>query len=287
MIWSIQPRTCRSGRAPVNSLTICPWKTALTAGIPWTAAAWAMRWLASTSILARIQEPLPSAASFSRIGESCLHGPHQSAQKSMTTGTSRLFSRTSDWKVASVTSMTVAGPPGPPAPPPGAPALDAAFAAWLRAARAPRSTAPGRLMAVGSLRRTPPSNRVLGPSLPGAQRSRRFVDFASNWRRGLKDVGYVRIAHLPRREDPSHGHRRDRLHRHRVRPGQHPVPRAQGRPRLRAVRPRRRERRPGRGGVVLQAGPAGGPGARAALLRAAEAALRGGPRRPGRRFLTS
>src|SRR4051794_17442200 len=108
----------------------------------------------------------------------------------MTTGTSRLFSSTSVWKVASVTSTTLAGAP---APPPGAPALVAAFAAWLRAARAPRSTAPGRLMAVGSLRRTPPSNRVSGSSLPGARRCHRFVAFAAIGMRGLRDVGYVRI----------------------------------------------------------------------------------------------
>ena len=69
-----------------------------------------MRGLASTSILASTQEPPPSTASFSSTGESCLHGPHQSAQKSITTGVVSDRSSTSVWKVASVTSMTVTAP---------------------------------------------------------------------------------------------------------------------------------------------------------------------------------
>src|SRR5262245_25213162 len=71
---------------------------------------WASRWLLSTSTLASTQAPLPSIASFSRTGESCLHGPHHSAQKSMTTGTDRDRSSTSVWNVASVTSMIVTPP---------------------------------------------------------------------------------------------------------------------------------------------------------------------------------
>ena len=55
-------------------------------------------------------------ASRSSTGLSCLHGPHQSAQKSMTTGTVIEVSMTLAWKSASVTSMTTPGPgrrPGP------------------------------------------------------------------------------------------------------------------------------------------------------------------------------
>src|SRR5690606_12875021 len=90
--------------------------------------------LLSTSTLASTHEPPPSTASFSSTGESCLHGPHHSAQKSTTTGEVRERSSTSDWKVASVTSITVT-PPGapagglPPTPPGGPPAWAAAAGA--------------------------------------------------------------------------------------------------------------------------------------------------------------
>ena len=72
----------------------------------WTCNACEMRGLASTSILARIHVPPASPASRSRMGESCLHGWHQSAHKSMSTGTWNDRSITSAWNVASVTSTT-------------------------------------------------------------------------------------------------------------------------------------------------------------------------------------
>jgi len=99
--------------------------------------------LASTSIRASTHAPLPSIASFSRIGESCLQGPHQSAQKSMITGVCSERSSTSDWNVASVTSMI--DTPPPPAPP-GAGAVGGAGCAGAGAGAgvrsALRSTAP-------------------------------------------------------------------------------------------------------------------------------------------------
>ena len=57
-------------------------------GIDWVRNICASRGLASTSTLASTQEPAPSTASFSSTGDNCLHGPHHSAQKSTTTGTS-------------------------------------------------------------------------------------------------------------------------------------------------------------------------------------------------------
>src|SRR5262245_48735406 len=42
----------------------------------------------STLIFARINLPCCSSANFSNVGPSARHGPHQGAQKSMTTGTS-------------------------------------------------------------------------------------------------------------------------------------------------------------------------------------------------------
>ena len=100
--------------------------------------------LASTSTLARIHWPAASAASFSSTGESCLHGPHHSAHRSMITGVVRERSTTSALKVSSVTSMTsMTRPPSAGAGPPG---WDGDWAVCcLRCAaacRAPRSTAP-------------------------------------------------------------------------------------------------------------------------------------------------
>jgi hypothetical protein len=89
--------------------------TATTMGMLCTCNA-ALSWgFASTSTLARIHCPSASATSFSRTGESCLHGPHQSAHRSMITGVVLERSTTSVVKVSSVTSMT--GPlPDPPGP---------------------------------------------------------------------------------------------------------------------------------------------------------------------------
>src|SRR4029453_13014278 len=100
--------------------------------MPWTAKAAATRWLASTSIFASTQRPSPPPASRSRMGESCLHGPHQSAQKSMSTGTRTERFMTSVWKVSSVTAMTYEAPLGAAPPEPRV----------TGAATALRSTAP-------------------------------------------------------------------------------------------------------------------------------------------------
>src|SRR5215468_11386592 len=59
--------------------------------------------------------PAVARTVFSRIGPSCLHGPHQGAQKSTITGASKEPSTTSVMKLAVVTSFTAAGPaPAPP-----------------------------------------------------------------------------------------------------------------------------------------------------------------------------
>ena len=112
----------------------------MTVGMDCTAAAAAIRWLASTSIVASTKRPPYSPASRSSTGDSCLQGSHQVAQKSTTTGTVRLRSSTSAWKLASVTSTTSPPPSGAPAAP-GAAGLDGP-GGRLRAASAPRSTAP-------------------------------------------------------------------------------------------------------------------------------------------------
>src|SRR4051794_35622079 len=62
------------------------------------------RGLASVSTLASATLPSRLVTPFSRIGVSWRQGPHQAAQKSTTTGSSRERSTTSAWKVASVAS---------------------------------------------------------------------------------------------------------------------------------------------------------------------------------------
>ena len=115
--------------------------TATTMGMLCTCSAALSCGLASTSTLARIHWPPASAASFSSTGESCLHGPHHSAHRSMITGVVRERSTTSVLKVSSVTSMTSPWPADA-----GLPGWDGDWAACcLRCAaacRAPRSTAP-------------------------------------------------------------------------------------------------------------------------------------------------
>ena len=80
--------------------------TANTVGMLCTCKACEILGFASTSIFASTHEPLPSVASFSSIGESCLHGSHHSAHRSMSTGTWYERSMTSVWNSASLTSMT-------------------------------------------------------------------------------------------------------------------------------------------------------------------------------------
>src|SRR5690606_15969481 len=59
------------------------------------------------SILAMVTRPASSSLISSSAGAIILHGPHQSAQKSTSTGVSE--SSTSDWKLASVTALVGMG----------------------------------------------------------------------------------------------------------------------------------------------------------------------------------
>src|SRR5207248_10732876 len=84
-------------------------QTTNTVGMLWIWNACESRGFASLSTVASTQAPSASPASFSSSGDSCLQGPHHSAQKSMTTGTANDLSTTSAWKVASVTTVTGGG----------------------------------------------------------------------------------------------------------------------------------------------------------------------------------
>src|ERR1700730_9473818 len=90
---------------------------------------WAI-WGFSSILTLTIRTAPPVARTvFSRIGPSCLHGPHQGAQKSTITGASKDPSTTSVMNVAVVTSFTAAGPA--PAPPINA-SLGLALLAWVQ-----------------------------------------------------------------------------------------------------------------------------------------------------------
>src|ERR1700748_1342073 len=66
---------------------------------------WAISGFSSILTLTRRTAPSASATAFSRTGPSVLQGPHQGAQKSTITGTSRLASSTSAAKVARPESL--------------------------------------------------------------------------------------------------------------------------------------------------------------------------------------
>src|SRR5918995_695350 len=61
----------------------------------------------STLTFASTTLPLVSSTTRSRMGPSCLHGPHHGAHRSTTTGVAWDRSSTSVWNVASVTSMVI------------------------------------------------------------------------------------------------------------------------------------------------------------------------------------
>src|SRR5512134_3378452 len=102
---SMNWRTAPSGRAPENSSTSSPFTNAFTLGMPRTPHCVARDWWSSEFTLARTKRPAYCAASFSSTGPRARQGPHQGAQKSTSTGSSRERSITSRSNLAAVTSM--------------------------------------------------------------------------------------------------------------------------------------------------------------------------------------
>ena len=96
------------GIAPVNWPTTWPSRNAFTAGIPRMSKLRASSWFASVSTFASSTSPSRFRIASSSAGPSWRHGPHHSAQKSTTTGSSRERSTTSVVNVASVTSLIIA-----------------------------------------------------------------------------------------------------------------------------------------------------------------------------------
>ena len=94
-----------------------PLAKAITAGIDWMPIWPGISGCLSISILASLTLPLAAFTAFSRIGVSCLHGPHQGAQKSTSTGWRLDSSITSLRKPCVVVSMTALSAAAVIAPP--------------------------------------------------------------------------------------------------------------------------------------------------------------------------
>ncbi len=78
--------TWPSGSAPMNPSAGWPLTKAITAGIDWMPIWPGIAGWSSMFILTSLTLPLAARTTFSRIGVSCLHGPHHGAQKSISTG---------------------------------------------------------------------------------------------------------------------------------------------------------------------------------------------------------
>ena len=94
-----------SGITPWNAFTTWLSLNAKTAGIDCILNWAAICWLSSIFILANTAFPLDPFITFSKVGPSCLHGPHHGAQKSTTTNLFKLSSRTFFSKSISLTSL--------------------------------------------------------------------------------------------------------------------------------------------------------------------------------------
>jgi len=78
--------TCASGSAPMKPSAGWPLTKAMIAGIDWMPSWPGISGFLSMSILTSLTLPLAALTAFSSVGVSCLHGPHQGAQKSTSTG---------------------------------------------------------------------------------------------------------------------------------------------------------------------------------------------------------
>src|SRR5947209_1288683 len=83
----------------------CPLRNRINVGIDITLNCTAVFWLSSMLSLTTLSASARSLAISSTTGATIRHGPHHGAQKSTSTGLSD--SRTSAWKLLSVTSVTV------------------------------------------------------------------------------------------------------------------------------------------------------------------------------------
>ena len=212
--------------------------------------------LSSTLTLTSSTAPSVAATACSRMGPSVVHGPHQGAHRSTTTGTSAERVRTTSSKVASVTSTMATDDTGPatarPVRRPGAadrcPAARVASGHGRRTDRhAPTaaadeppsrgSTRPGDRLAGrqrgrrrAALHLRAHRRRALQPDLPGDRRRRARL-------RPAPAPGQPRPRHRPRHGPRAHGDQRPAADRRARAPDARPVHRHRGqrRPLLRDV----------------------------------------------------
>ncbi len=99
--------TLPSGSAPVKPSTGWPFTISMQVGMLLMpkAAPSCCSW--SESIFTSLKRPPYAASTFSRMGPSDLHGPHQGAQKSISTGVLMEAVMTSSSKLAMVTSIMI------------------------------------------------------------------------------------------------------------------------------------------------------------------------------------
>jgi hypothetical protein len=106
-----------SGTAPMKPSAGWPPTNAITAGIDWMPIWPGMVGCSSMFILTSLTLPLAARTAFSSTGVSCRQGPHQGAQKSISTGwrfDSSMTSLTKVWVVVSLIRSGAACGAGPP-----------------------------------------------------------------------------------------------------------------------------------------------------------------------------
>ena len=106
---SMKALTWLSGTAPMKPSAGWPLTKAITAGIDWIPIWPGIAGCSSMFILTSLTLPLAARTAFSRIGVSWRQGPHQGAQKSISTGWRFDSSMTSFTKVWVVVSLIRSG----------------------------------------------------------------------------------------------------------------------------------------------------------------------------------
>ena len=109
---SMKAVTWLSGSAPMKPSAGRPPANAITAGIDWMPIWPGICGCSSMFILTSFTLPFAARTAFSRIGVSCLQGPHHGAQKSISTGwrfDSSMTSCTNVWVVVSLIRSPAGG----------------------------------------------------------------------------------------------------------------------------------------------------------------------------------
>src|SRR3954452_14313692 len=153
--------TWLSGTAPMKPSAGWPFTNATTAGIDWMPIWPGIAGCSSIFILTSLTLPLAARTAFSRTGVSCRQGPHQGAQKSISTGWRFDSSITSFMKLWVVVSLIRPSGAAAAAASPPLSNIVIAFLAWR-----PARTTPDRRIVPGL---NGPGNRQLQSGSSGGQ----------------------------------------------------------------------------------------------------------------------